>query len=146
VTATNRFVIKHTHAIVVVSFAMNTSLIAAAAVLAFVGLGHSVLGEIMIFRRLGRQWWIPAEPAPPLRSRHIRILWASWHVVTVFGWACSAILLRIATAASMQNIGPFAVRAIAIASLVSAVLVFIATRARHPGWIGLLAAALLLLY
>ncbi len=122
---------------------MNTTLIAAAAVLAFVGLIHSTLGEVLIFRHLRRGGLVPTQGAAPLRSRHVRILWASWHIVTVFGFAFVAILWRIAI--NTDEVGDYAIRTIAIAALVSAALVFIATRARHPGWVGLLCAALLLL-
>ena len=124
---------------------MSTTLLSAAAiVLACVGVGHSVLGETMIFRHVRRAGVLPTDAAPPLRGRHVRILWASWHIASVFGWALAAIVYRLATAPTMPIDG-FAVRACAIAALASAALVLIATRGRHPGWVGLGLAGLLAL-
>lgn len=124
---------------------MPTTLLSAAAiVLACVGVGHSILGETMIFRHVRRAGVLPTDAAPPLRGRHVRILWASWHIASVFGWALAAILWRLA-AAPEQPVDGFAVRVCAVAALASSALVLIATRGRHPGWIGLGVAGLLAL-
>jgi len=119
-------------------------LLAAAIVLACVGVGHSILGERMIFRHVRRAGVLPTDAAPPLRGRHVRILWATWHIASLFGWALAAILYRLSTAPGLPIDG-FAVRACAVAALASAALVLIATRARHPGWVGLGLAGLLAL-
>ncbi len=71
---------------------MNTTLLLAAVGLALVGLAHSVLGEILVFKPLRVQGWVPTAGAPVLRERHIRILRGSWHLVTLLGWALSALL------------------------------------------------------
>ncbi|MES2950623.1 MAG: hypothetical protein V4858_18990, partial [Pseudomonadota bacterium] len=76
-----------------------------------------------------------------LGERHVRIIWATWHIVTVFGWCLGAVLLRLALPAAPEAATGIGVQAIAIAALVGAALVFIGTRAKHPGWIGLLAIA-----
>jgi hypothetical protein len=124
---------------------MSASLLSAAAiVLACVGAAHSVIGELLIFRHVRSAGWLPTDNAPPLRGRHIRILWASWHIASVFGLALAAILWRLSTAPG-QAIDAFAIRAFECAALGSAALVFVATRGRHPGWIGLGAAGLLAL-
>lgn len=124
---------------------MSASLLSAAAiVLACVGAAHSAIGEVLIFRHVRSAGWLPTDHAPPLRGRHIRILWASWHIASVFGWALAAILWRIVTAPG-QPIDGFAIRAFECAALGSAALVLVATRGRHPGWIGLGAAGLLAL-
>lgn len=119
---------------------MNTYFIAA--VLAFVvGLAHSVLGEIMIFRRMrkpGRV--IPTDGGAILLGSNVRILWASWHVLTVFGWGMAAILVWL----SRPGSGSTAIgHAIEMSMLIGSVLVLIATKGRHPGWIGLLGVAVL---
>ena len=62
----------------------------------------------------------------------------------MFGWALAAILWRLASAPG-QPIDGFAVRAFVIAAFASTALVLVATRGRHPGWIGLGAAGLLAL-
>ncbi len=124
---------------------MSVSLLSAAAIVfACVGAAHSVIGEILIFRHVRSTGWLPTDNAPPLRGRHIRILWASWHIASVFGWALAAILWRLATAPG-QPIDAFALRAFECAAFAGAALVLVATRGRHPGWIGLGAAGLLAL-
>ena len=52
---------------------------------ALTGVAHSFLGERLIFRHLRSGGLIPTLAAPPLRERHIRILWATWHLGSVFG-------------------------------------------------------------
>lgn len=74
---------------------MNNPLLLAAAGLALVGLIHSVLGEVLVFRTLRTHGLVPTAGYPVLRERQVRILWASWHLVTVLGWALSALLWRL---------------------------------------------------
>lgn len=128
---------------------MNAYLIAAAALAFVVGLVHSVLGEIMIFRRMrkpGRV--IPTDGGGILLGSNVRILWASWHVLTVFGWGMAAILVWLSRSglwgSDARGVGVDVVEhTIAISMLAGSMLVLIATKARHPGWIGLLGVAAL---
>jgi hypothetical protein len=117
---------------------------AAAAILAIVvALVHSILGEIMIFRRLrkpGRV--IPTDGGDRLLGSNVRILWASWHVLTVFGVGMAAMLLRLASSARTVE-HDFIAQAIAVSMLGGSLLVLVGTRGRHPGWIGLLGVAVL---
>lgn len=116
----------------------------AAAILAFlVGLVHSILGEKLIFRRLRDGGLIPTKGGNILGERHVRILWASWHVLTVFGWGIAAVLLRLSLHTSATDLVAFIQNAGAVSMLGGAILVFVGTRARHPGWLGLLAVAVL---
>lgn len=116
----------------------------AAGVLAIlVGLVHSVLGEILIFNRMRNKGVIPTVGAPLLRERHVRILWASWHIVTVFGCAIGAILLRLAFPFSENVLQIFVENTIAISMLVSSLLVLVGTKGMHPGWLALLGVAVL---
>lgn len=123
---------------------MNWYLLAAAALAFLVGLVHSVFGEHMIFRRLRRGGAIPSDGGPRLGDAHVRILWASWHVLTAFGWGYASVLawlaLQPASAASPQ----FLLHAILVSMLAGALLVLVGTRARHPGWAGLLGVAVLI--
>ena len=99
---------------------MNTYLAAAGILCFLIGLTHTVLGEVLVFQRLRAEGaLIPTEGGTALRERHVRILWASWHLATVFGWC------------------------IAAAPLAGAFLVLVGTKGRHPGWVGLLVAAVL---
>lgn len=122
---------------------MQTYLFIAGVLALAVGAVHSVLGEILIFRQLRSHGLVPTMEAPPLQERHIRILWASWHLITVFGWAFGAILLRLAFPFNGQSINVFTENAIIFAFLGGSFFVLVGTKGRHPGWIGLLAVAAL---
>jgi hypothetical protein len=121
---------------------MQTS-VAAAIVLLLVGGAHSVLGEVLIFRHLRDHGVVPKNASPPLRERHVRILWATWHVVTIFGLALAAILFHLADPSREPSLRAFAANAIVLSMATSGALVLFATRGRHPGWIGLLGVAVL---
>lgn len=117
----------------------------AAGILAIaVGLAHSVLGEVLIFNRMRDKGVIPTAGAPLLRERHVRILWVSWHLVTVFGCAIGAILLRLSHSFSESNLQLFVENTIVVSMLVSALLVLVGTKGMHPGWLGLLGVAVLI--
>lgn len=122
---------------------MNLMLAAAAVLAMATGVVHSVLGERLIFRRLHRGSLVPTVPAPPLQERHIRILWASWHLVSVLGWVMASILWRLAgdrdSALSVDGL----LNVMAGGFFAGSLLVLVATRARHPGWIALGAIAVL---
>ncbi len=114
----------------------------AAAVLAFlVGLAHSILGEVLIFRRMRQGGAIPTDGGRVIGEGHVRILWASWHVLTVLGWCLAAILFWLAQAQPEGS--EFLSQAIAMAMLASSALVLIGTQGKHPGWAGLLGVAVL---
>lgn len=116
---------------------MPNYLFAAGLLAIAIGLTHSVLGELLIFRHLRKGGIIPTEGGSVLKERHVRIIWASWHVVTVFGIGFGTILLMSSFEASdIKN-------TIGVSMLVSSVLVFVATNGKHPGWLGLLIVALL---
>ncbi len=122
---------------------MNTCLLAAAALAFATGLAHTVLGEALIFRRLRRGTVVPTLGGEVLRERQVRILWASWHVLTLLGWCMAAMLLELASRpasditrkiASLTALGMFS----------GALLVLVATRGRHPGWLAMSLVALLI--
>ena len=84
---------------------MNPWLVAAAATVFVIGLVHSVLGEHMIFRHLrhgsASSGIVPTGGAPALRDFQTRILWASWHLVTVLAWALAALIFWLARPAAL---------------------------------------------
>jgi hypothetical protein len=122
---------------------MQTLLLAAGILALVVGTVHSVLGEVLIFGRMRARGIVPTVGAPLLRERHVRILWASWHIVTVFGYAFGAVLLRLAFPAGHETFQLFVENAIIFSMLASAFLVLFATKGLHPGWLGLLGVAVL---
>ena len=122
---------------------MDTYMVAAGALLLVVAAIHSALGEILMFRHLRSHGLVPTLAAPPLQERHIRILWASWHVLTVLGWAFGAVLLQLAYPSDEHAIRTFTEQAIVFAFLAGALLVLVGTKGKHPGWVGLLGVAAL---
>lgn len=115
---------------------MDAWLTAAAILLAITGLVHSLLGERLIFRHLREGTWVPQRGAPPLRARHVRILWATWHLASVLGAGFAVILWSLAgtpDAPARQLVLP----ALGGASALGALLVLVGTRGRHPGWVAL---------
>ena len=122
---------------------MQTYMLAAGSLALIVGAVHSLLGEMLIFRHLRNGSIVPALGAPPLRERHVRILWGTWHLATVLGWGLAVILLRLAAPQDEPGLHALVVNAITLSFLASSILVLVATKGRHPGWIGLLAVAAL---
>lgn len=124
---------------------MNPWLIGAATLTFVIGLAHSVLGERMVFRQLRRAGLVPDGGAPALRGFQTRILWASWHLVTLFGWALAALLLWLAQPAARAASGGVVETVVAAALAAGGGLVLLSNRGRHPAWIALWVAAALVL-
>jgi hypothetical protein len=122
---------------------MQLGFLAAGVLAAITGAVHSLLGERLIFRHLRHGTLVPTLEAPPLRERHVRILWATWHIGSVFGWAFAGVLLALAFAPAGDPVGPLVLKAAIAGYLGSALLVLVGTKGRHPGWIALLSVAAL---
>lgn len=98
---------------------------------------HSVLGEVLIFQRMRKETIVPTQGQPVLRERYVRILWATWHIVSVFGLAIAGVLIFMSLYPVTDVRGLF-LRSVAISMGVSSALVLFATKGMHPGWVGLL--------
>jgi hypothetical protein len=122
---------------------MNKYLLAAAALTFIVGLVHSVLGEKFVFARMRQGKLVPTNGGTVLRQPHVRILWASWHFLTVLGWALAGTLLLLASEPTALGLHASLLQIITIAMLAGSVLVLYGTKARHPGWVGLFGVAIL---
>jgi len=122
---------------------METLLFIAGVLALITGVVHSVLGEILIFRHLRNGGLVPSLGAPPLREPNIRIIWATWHLGSVFGWAFAGVLLCLALAGNDYSIRAVVLSAIVFAHIGGSLLVLVGTKGRHPGWIALLAVAAL---
>lgn len=121
---------------------MQTALLIAAGLAVLTGIVHSVMGELLIFRHLRNGTIVPDQGAPPLRSRNVCIIWATWHLASVFGWAFAAVLGRLAMDPQASLVSFVAGAAVA-AYAGGAVLVLVGTRGRHPGWVALAVVAAL---
>jgi hypothetical protein len=123
---------------------MNWLFVAASLLTYAIAVVHSGLGEHLIFRRMRSRGFIPTDGGELLRERHVRILWASWHLVSIMGSGMAVLLLWLATPSSRHLVHSGATWIVAISMLASSLLVLVATRGRHPGWIGLLCVAVVL--
>lgn len=122
---------------------MNTWLLIAATVTFATGLAHTVMGEVLLFHRLRRGTVVPTFGGEVLRERHVRILWASWHVLTLLGWCMAAVLVALAAWPASDMTRTLA-RLIGLGMFAGAMTVLIATRGRHPGWLAMALVALLI--
>ena len=119
-------------------------LLASAAILAIAtGVVHSLLGEVLIFRHLRQSSIVPSLPAPPLQGCNIRILWATWHLASVFGWVLAGLLWQLAQNPDAGLSASAVLGALAVGFLSGALLVLVGTRGRHPGWVALGAVGVL---
>lgn len=123
---------------------MNGYIFTAGGLLFLLGLGHSILGEVLIFKNLRiRRGLIPSRAGDQLKERHIRIIWATWHLVTALGWCMGVVLVKIAYAQGSQFL-TFIVNSISYAMLMGSLLVLVGTKGKHPGWVVLLVITILL--
>jgi hypothetical protein len=120
---------------------MNITLFAAGILSIIVGLVHSILGEFLIFKKLRDGTVIPTMATAPLREKNIRILWATWHIASFFGWALGAMLIKISISGFSDS--AIIVQYTGVAMFLAGILVLISTKARHPGWVGLCGVAIL---
>ena len=127
---------------------MNQYLWVAGLLCFILGLVHSILGEVLIFRNLRKsKKIIPTITKSKLKERHLRIIWATWHLTSLFGWCIGAILLEVATKYNIQTneLLQFILTSTTITMLCSSLLVFIATKGKHLGWAILLIIGILTL-
>lgn len=122
---------------------MNHYFSLAAALTLFIGLAHSVIGERVIFQRLRAGGIVPTHGGQLLREAQVRILWASWHALTLFGWSVAIVLAWLAQPSPPREALTPVVAGIAAAMLATSVLVLVGTKGRHPAWIALLVVAAL---
>lgn len=126
---------------------MNIYLLIAGILSYLLSIVHSVLGEYLIFRhKRVKGSLVPQKSDSEISKRHLGIIWATWHLVSIFGWCIGAILIKIAFVENdidNHNLA-FIIRGIMYAMIASSATVFLGTKGRHPGWIVLLAIAILL--
>jgi hypothetical protein len=118
---------------------MNWLYLAAGLLSIAVAVVHSILGELWVFKRMRRGTLVPTNGGNVLREPHVRILWASWHVLSVFGLVLAAMLVHSAYRPSQALAPPVITIAMAMASA----MVGFGTRGKHLGWVGLLGVAVL---
>ncbi len=126
---------------------MNLYLLIAGILAILLGIFHSILGEYLIFRHKRiKGKIIPTKTSPSLSQSHLGIIWATWHLTSIFGWCLGAILIKVSFIGN-EELGSnflFIAQAIMYAIFTSSVLVLVGTKGRHPGWIVLLIIASLI--
>ena len=125
---------------------MNLNLLIAGILCFFLGVIHSFLGEYLIFKtKRNKGSLVPSKESAALKERHLRIVWATWHLASVFGWCIGAILIKIAVTENQQNIDiiNFILDSISYTMLFTSLLVLVGTKGKHPGWIVLLIIGIL---
>lgn len=127
---------------------MNIYFLLAGILCFIIGIVHSILGETLIFkakRKKGRI--VPSIGNEYLKPGHLRIIWATWHLASVFGWVLGAAMSYIALDENHVD-NPFSANFIKLslaAMIIGSALVLFGTKGKHPGWIGLLLSGILLL-
>ncbi|MBL8305382.1 MAG: hypothetical protein JNM33_01710 [Rubrivivax sp.] len=116
---------------------MNAPLLLAGTLAVAVAAVHSVQGERLLFARLRWGSWIPTEGGALLREAHVRILWASWHVLSVFGLLAAAGLFWAALVPLPAGTRAVVAGGVAGAMGLGSLLVLVGTRGRHAGWVGM---------
>lgn len=127
---------------------MNNYLFIAGILSFLLGVIHSVLGEYLIFKkkRIKRRI-VPSKGSLELRERHLRILWSTWHLASVFGWCIAALLIKISLIERFQEIEiiNFILKSITYTMFLGAILVLIGTKGKHPGWFVFLIIGILII-
>jgi len=112
------------------------------------GIVHSILGEYLIFtEKKNKGDLVPTKVNTELKERHLRILWATWHLSSFFGWCIGAFLVKLSLNQNTLDSGfnDFMINSTIFTMCASSFLVLLGTRGKHPGWIVLLVIGILLI-
>ena len=118
---------------------MNLPLLAAAVLVALVGIAHSYLGERYILGRLFRRGNLPELfRRADFTKRTLRL---AWHVLTAlaFGFAALFVVLASSDGEEVRTL----VRILAVTFAASSFLSLVLVRGRHLSWVAFLAIAVL---
>lgn len=104
-------------------------LYAAAALIAALGIAHSILGERFILIRLLRRDNLPKLfGGTEFTARTLRF---AWHLTTILALCLALLLIQLAGRASAPNLAS----TIGLALIVAGVLPLVYTRGRHLSWV-----------
>lgn len=92
-----------------------------------------------------RESIIPTYGGKVLSESNVRILWSTWHALTIFGWGMAFLLFWLSGQPSRSYTFSLLEYTIASSMLAGSALVLVGTKGRHPGWVGLLSVAILIL-
>lgn len=120
---------------------INKYLLTAGVLCFILGLSHSILGKILIFKnKKENKKIVPTIVTSNLKEDHLSIIWVTWHLTSIFGWFIAAILIKIAI--NHTEVGAdfmqFILISITISMCCASFLVYYGTKGKHPGWLFLL--------
>ena len=118
---------------------MKTTLIAAAALLAAVGLAHSFLGEKYILIRLFRRHDLPKLFGSDWFTR--RTLRFAWHLTSLAWFGFAGVVQQVS--GLPQGAASAVLQVIGLTFLVCALVTALASHGRHLAWLVFLAIGLL---
>ena len=127
---------------------MNTYILTAGILCILLGVIHSILGEYLIFRHKRKdKEIIPSKGGNDLREKHLRIIWATWHLASILGICIGLVLIMLTKNSSLLDAQVLhdVIRLIAYSMLIASLLVMFSTKGKHPGWIVLLIIGILLI-
>jgi len=104
---------------------MNTYLLIASILAVIIGVVHSFLGEKLIFSKLRSGGVVPTQAPSPLKERNLRIIWATWHIVSVLGFSVAVLLYWLAMPSTSIVMSLFLKAAIGVPMLLVSIFVFI---------------------
>ena len=122
---------------------MNIYLFIAGILCILLGVVHSTLGEYLIFKNKRELGKLVPSKSSELKERHLRILWATWHLASLFGWCIGGIVIQIALAQHIESYTIF-LEPITYTMFLTSILVFVGTKGKHPGWLVLLTIGILI--
>lgn len=125
---------------------MNYYLLIAGILCFLLGITHSILGEYLIFnKKRNKGSLVPSKKNAALKERHLRILWATWHLASIFGWCIGVILVHHSMQNQNSNTSSIIYLSIISTMFLSSLLVLIGTKGKHPGWIILMIIGILVM-
>ncbi|MEM7278349.1 MAG: hypothetical protein AAF385_09500 [Pseudomonadota bacterium] len=104
-------------------------LIAAAALVVFIGLVHSILGERFILLRLFRQPLPPLFGSDDFTKKTLRF---AWHITTLAWFGLAAIIVHISEASADRAV---ILTIIGLTFGASALVALLASRGKHYSWL-----------
>jgi len=122
---------------------MNYYYLIAGSLTIALGIIHSALGEILIFRHLRNSDIFSDTGNAELKPRHYNTLWSAWHLVTLFGCGLGITLLVLSISHSpVSSVNNISIT-ISVMFIISAIYWLFGTKGKHPAWIVLSAISIL---
>lgn len=116
---------------------MNSYLLIAGGLTIFLSFAHSILGEILIFQGLRKNYVEFKSVEVKLSSQKIRVIWSTWNLLSIFGCAIGAILILLSFEVELYNnqLTSYIERVIKTTFLLSTFFWLGGTKGRHPAWV-----------